>query len=1018
MNVKLQQLARELEGELYYDKRMRILYATDASAYREMPLAVAMPRTIADLKKLIAFARAEKTSLIPRTAGTSLAGQVVGKGIVVDVSKSFNGIIELNASEKWVRVQPGVIRDELNIFLKPHSLFFGPETSTANRAMIGGMVGNNSCGSNSIVYRSTREHLLEVKALLSDGSEAEFKTLGIEEFHAKCEGDTLEANIYKTIRRLLSNYENQVEIRKEFPKKSVERRNTGYAADIMLETAPFTAGSEDFNFCKLIAGSEGTLAFITEIKLHLEPLPPKEAGLLCVHFNTIDEALRANLIALKYNPGASELIDHYILECTKDNIEQIQNRFFVQGDPGAILVIEYARTSRDEIIEIARQAEADMRAEGLGYHFPLLFGADTKKIWTLRKAGLGLLSNLPGDAKAVPVIEDTAVDVQDLPAYIRDFNEILKKYNLHSVHYAHAGSGEIHLRPIINLKTEEGNKLFRTIAEEIATLVKKYNGSLSGEHGDGRLRGEFIEQMVGKKNYQLLKEIKRSWDPYNIFNPNKIVDTPSMNTMLRYTPGQKTPEFKTIFRFPNQDVLQHAEQCNGSGDCRKTELSGGTMCPSFMATRNERDTTRARANILREFLTNSDKLNRFDHEEIKDVMDLCISCKGCKSECPSNVDMAKLKAEFLQHYYDANGVPFRSRLIANFNNSAKLGALLPGIYNFMMTNKGISKMVKKFSGFAVERSMPTMYKTTLRSWFEKHRSEVRSKKLEVRNKMTDDRSLKKMTDDRWKMTEDTSSQQSVTSSSQPSTVISQLSAKKVYLFCDEFTNYNDTEIGIKAILLLEKLGYEVDIPKHEESGRAWLSKGLLRDAKKIAQKNIELLSPIINKDAPLIGIEPSAILTFRDEYIDLADDAQLHAAKELSANVYLIDEFITKEIVKGHINKEQFTKEKKLIKLHGHCQQKAWNTLAASEHILSLPENYTVETIPSGCCGMAGSFGYEKEHYAVSMQIGELVLFPTVRKQAEDVIIAAPGTSCRHQIKDGTGRKAKHPVEILYEALV
>lgn len=992
MNGKLRQLAREMDGELYYDKRMRILYATDASAYREMPLAVAMPRTIEDIKKLIAFARAEKTSLIPRTAGTSLAGQVVGKGIVADVSKNFTEILELNTAERWVRVQPGVIRDELNVFLKPHGLFFGPETSTANRAMIGGMVGNNSCGSNSVVYRSTREHLLEVKALLSDGSEAEFKPLDIEKFHAKCEGDTLEANIYKTTRKLLSNYENQVEIRKEFPKKSVERRNTGYAVDVLLETAPFTAGAEDFNFCKLIAGSEGTLAFITEIKLHLEPLPPKEAGLLCVHFNTIDEALRANLIALKYNATASELIDHYILECTKDNIEQIQNRFFVQGDPGAILVIEYARTSRDEVVEIARNVEADMRAEGLGYHFPLLFGADTKKIWTLRKAGLGLLSNLPGDEKAVPVIEDTAVDVHDLPAYIREFNKILKKYNLHSVHYAHAGSGELHLRPIINLKTVEGNKLFRTIAEEIAALVKKYNGSLSGEHGDGRLRGEFIEHMVGRKNYQLLKEIKHSWDPNNIFNPNKIVDTPAMNSMLRYTPGQKTPEFKTVFRFQNQDILQHAEQCNGSGDCRKTEVSGGTMCPSFMATRNERDTTRARANILREFLTNSDKLNRFDHEEIKDVMDLCISCKGCKSECPSNVDMAKLKAEFLQHYYDANGVPFRSRLIANFNNLAKLGALFPGMYNLAMTSKGLSNIIKKISGFAVERSMPTMYKTTLKRWFEKH------KRQKVKGRRT--------------TTEGSDNPNPAPFTLHPSP------PKKVYLFCDEFTHYNDTEIGIKAILLLEKLGYEVEIPQHEESGRAWLSKGLLRDAKKIAQKNIELLSRIVGLDAPLIGIEPSAILTFRDEYIDLADDDQLQVAKELSSNVYLIDEFITKETAKGNISKEQFTKEKKLIKLHGHCQQKAWNALAASENILSLPENYTVETIPSGCCGMAGSFGYEKEHYNVSMQIGELVLFPTVRKQPEDVIIAAPGTSCRHQIKDGTQKKAKHPVEILYEALL
>lgn len=970
MSADLQQLADILEGEFFFDDTTRILYATDASAYREMPMAVAVPRSENDIKKLIDFANKRKTSLIPRTAGTSLAGQVVGSGIIVDVSKYFTGILELNEQEKWVRVQPGVIRDELNLYLKPYNLFFGPETSTANRAMIGGMVGNNSCGSNSVVYRSTREHLLEVKALLADGSEATFNELDIDSFHNKCEGNTLEANIYRTIRGLLGNYENQSEIRKEFPKKTIERRNTGYAVDVLLDTAPFTAGTTDFNFCKLIAGSEGTLAFITEIKLNLVPLPPKETGLLCVHFNSIDESLRANLIALKYHPSASELIDHYILECTKDNIEQRKNRFFVQGDPGAILVVEFARSTREEITAIARQVESEMRAANLGYHFPLLFGDDTKKIWSLRKAGLGLLANLPGDEKAVPVIEDTAVDVNDLPEYIRDFNLILKKYNLYSVHYAHAGSGEIHLRPIINLKTKEGNQLFRTIGEEIATLVKKYNGSLSGEHGDGRLRGEFIRQMVGEKNYQLLKTIKKTWDPENIFNPNKIVDTPSMNSMLRYEPGKQTPAFQTIFRFHNQDILQHAEQCNGSGDCRKTHLSGGTMCPSYMATRNEKDTTRARANILREFLTNSDKLNRYDHKEIYDVMDLCLSCKGCKSECPSNVDVAKLKAEFLQHYYDAHGVPLRSRLIAGFNGSAKLGALAPAVYNFMMTNSMTGRLIKRFSGFAVDRSMPTLYKTSLLKWWRKRKTTIAGGKN-----------------------------------------------GKVYLFCDEFTNFNDTETGIKAIVLLEHLGYEVIIPEHEESGRASLSKGLIRTAKKIANKNISLLSKLITAETPLIGIEPSAILTFRDEYVDLAEDQLLDQAKQLATNVFLVDEFIAREIEKGNIRREQFTKEKKKIKLHGHCQQKALSSVAHSAKLLSLPENYTVEIIPSGCCGMAGSFGYEKEHYDLSMKIGEMVLFPAVRNQTIDTIIAAPGTSCRHQIKDGTGRAALHPVEVLYEAL-
>jgi len=966
-------LRKELEGPLYFDTMMRTLYATDASAYREMPLAVAIPHSIADIKKLIRFATQNHTSLIPRTAGTSLAGQVVGKGIVVDVSRNFNRILELNASEGWVRVEPGVVRDELNMFLREHGLFFGPETSTANRAMIGGMVGNNSCGSNSVVYRSTREHLLEVKVLLSDGTETAFHSLDPEEFHQKCELKGLEGQLYRQIRHALSNYENQVAIRKEFPRRSIERRNTGYAIDLLLETAPFSAGGPDFNFCSLIAGAEGTLAFITEIRLKVVPLPPPHAGLLCVHFHTIDEALRANLIALQFGVSASELIDHYILECTKQNTEQQKNRFFVQGDPGAILVIEFRRHDAAEVAKVASDCEQAMRNAGLGYHFPLLTGADMQKIWQLRKAGLGLLSNLPGDDKAVPVIEDTAVDVQDLPDYIRAFNRILEKHGLYSVHYAHAGSGELHLRPILNLKTAEGHRMFRVIAEEIAALVKKYDGSLSGEHGDGRLRGEFIPAMIGPRNYALLKEIKRTWDPNGIFNPGKIVDTPPMDSMLRYSAGQNTPVFQTHFRFYDQDILQHAEQCNGSGDCRKSHLSGGTMCPSYMATRDEKDTTRARANILREFLTHSSKANRFDHQEIYDVMDLCLSCKGCKSECPSNVDVTKLKAEFLQQYYDVHGVPFRTRLIAGFTQTAALASLWPGAYNFLVRNPVTGNLIKRLSGFAVQRSMPLASKQTLRSWWAEHRRHASGKK--------------------------------------------EVSSGKVYFFCDEFTNYNDSAIGQKAILLLERLGYEVEIPDHLESGRTWLSKGLLRSAKKVIHRNLQLLSPLIGESTPLVGLEPSAILTFRDEYIDLAGDEWLPRAKEMSKYVMTIEEFISREMESGRIRKDCFKAEKKNIKLHGHCQQKALSSVEPSRKVLQFPEGYTVEVIPSGCCGMAGSFGYEKEHFELSMKIGELVLFPAVRNAVADTLIAAPGTSCRHQVKDGTGTIAYHPVEILYNAL-
>ncbi|WP_232324717.1 FAD-binding and (Fe-S)-binding domain-containing protein [Pedobacter cryoconitis] len=974
----MKSLSDSLDGDFFTDNQTRILYATDASAYREMPLAVAIPKSVADLEKLILFAGKEGISLIPRTAGTSLAGQVVGKGIVVDVSKYFNRILELNIEEKWVKVQPGVVRDELNLYLKPFGLYFGPETSTANRAMIGGMVGNNSCGSNSLIYGSTREHTLEVKALLSDGSTADFKALEFKEFIKKCEGDSLENELYRNIRALLSNYENQCSIREQFPAKSIHRRNTGYAIDILLDSSPFTAATADFNFCKLIAGSEGTLAFITEIKLNLEPILREETALLCIHFNSIDEALMANLIALKYEPRVSELIDHLILECTKENMEQSKNRFFVSGDPAAILVVEYSGKDKQEITAKAANVEAEMRTNGLGYHFPLVFGPDMSRIWSLRKAGLGLLSNLPGDEKAVAVIEDTAVDVKDLPAYIRDFNEILKKHGLFSVHYAHAGSGEIHLRPILNLKTVEGNRLFRVIAEEIAKLVKQYNGSLSGEHGDGRLRGEFIEQMIGPRNYKMLREIKLTWDPKNIFNPGKITDTPAMDTMLRYEPGQQTPEIKTVFRYQNQNILQHAEQCNGSGDCRKSHLAGGTMCPSFMATRNEKDTTRARANMLREMLTHSTKINRFDHQELKDVMDLCLSCKGCKSECPSNVDMAKLKAEFLQGYYDANGVPFQVRIVAGFNQINRLASLSPGLYNWSIGHQTTNAIIKKISGFAQARSLPLLYKTTLKKWFAAHQKVAASL----------------------------------------ATTATTVKQKTVYFFCDEFTNYLDTEIGIKAVLLLEKLGYQVIIPKHLESGRTWISKGLLRKAKKIAQHNVFHLSKIITDQTPLIGIEPSAILTFRDEYVDLVDLPQLEMAQELAKNSLLIDEFIAREIANGNISQSSFSKENKLIQLHGHCQQKAWAAMGASKQILSFPENYKVEVIPSGCCGMAGSFGYEKKHYELSMQIGELVLFPAVRKQPEHVIIAATGTSCRHQIKDGTSKKALHPIEVLYEALV
>ncbi len=973
---QLPELSSRLEGELLTDSSNLIIYSTDASAYRELPLAVALPKSDNDIRELILFANQQNITLIPRGAGTSLAGQVVGKGIVVDISRYMNRILEVNPVDRWVRVQPGVVLDELNVSLKSYGLFFAPETSTSNRCMIGGMLGNNSSGLHSLIYGTTREHTLEIKGFLSDGSEVEFRNLNSKEFELKCELQSLEGNIYRHIRDLLSGSENLKKIDNEFPDKSIVRRNTGYALDELSDNHIFRKGSEkSFNFSKLLTGSEGTLAFTTEAKLNLVPLPPAQKALVCVHFNTVMEAIRGNLIALKYLPGAVELMDDKILMLTRENIEQRKNRFFVKGDPGAVLMIEFARESLEEIHSLAEKMEAEMRASGLGYHFPVVTGGDIKKVWDLRKAGLGVLSNMPGDAKPVSVIEDTSVNPIVLEAYISDFNEVLKKYNLDCVYHAHISVGELHLRPILNLKDPKDVEMYRIIAAESARLVKKYKGSLSGEHGDGRLRGEFIPVMVGNEIYSWFRDLKKTWDPGNIFNALKIVDTPPMNSNLRYEPGAAVREIDTIYDFSNEGgFLRSVEKCNGSADCRKTEIIGGTMCPSFMASRDEKTTTRARANILREMITNSKKANPFDHKEIYDVLDLCLSCKACKSECPSNVDMAKLKGEFLQHYYDTNGIPLRSRLIAYISSINKIGMIAPSVFNFFATQKTTSGILKKFLKFAPKRSIPTLAKQTLLSWAV---NELKSLNLNLKE-----------------------------------------NASEVYLFIDEFSNYNDVEIGIKAIKLLNRLNYRVKILSITESGRTFLTKGLLRKARLIAARNVMAYKDIVTTNKPLIGIEPSAILGFRDEYPDLLRDDLKKAAIELSKSVFMIDEFIYREMESGRISKESFTKEAQTIKVHGHCQQKAIASTTPTIKMLAFPENYKVEEIKSGCCGMAGSFGYEKEHYDLSMKVGELVLFPAVRKAGKEVIIAAPGTSCRHQILDGTGAIARHPIEILYEALL
>lgn len=960
-------LQDNLLGKLYYDigqskhNAMLLAYSTDASVYQELPVAVCIPIGKSDLEVLISFARKHELTLIPRTAGTSLAGQVVGKGIIVDVSKHFNRILELNEAEGWARVEPGVIRDDLNKYLHKSGWMFGPETSTASRAMIGGMIGNNSSGLHSIVWGDTRHNLLSAQVLLDDGSEVVLEALNNEELNQKVQLPTREGEIYKSVQNLITDPKKKESIKNGYPKKDITRRNTGYALDYLIDSG------HDFNLCHLLAGSEGTLGIITEAKIKLMPLPPKEIGLLCIHFADMVECMEGNIIALNHRPEASELVDKYILDFTKDHPTYKYNRFFIEGDPEALLIVEFRSDNVEELENKAKALEHDLKSLNLGYAYAFVTGEKTDLVWDVRKAGLGLIRNLPGDSQPVNLIEDCAVSPIDLPYYVADVQKILEEEGVHASYYAHAGAGEIHIEPFINLKSQSGREKFRRILEKTTDLVVKYQGSLSGEHGDGRLRGEFIPKVLGPDVYALLEEVKNIFDPKGIFNANKIVDTPAMDTHLRYD-EREIKKVNTFFDFSKEGGILHlSEKCSGSGDCRKTELTGGTMCPSFMATRNEQDTTRARANILRQFLTQSTQENKFDHEEIKEVMDLCLSCKACKSECPSLVDVAKMKAEFLQHYYDANGSSFRTKVIANFTSSQKLGSLFAPLYNWSIQNKFVSSLIKSTLGFAENRSLPKVHSPNLKTWIQRQKNDTQG--------------------------------------------------KLVYLFCDEFTNYNDTPIGQKAYQLLTALGYRVLVPKHLESGRTFLSKGFVRKAKEIANKNIELLSPLVSKETPIIGIEPSAIITFRDEYLDLVDKDRREQAQKLADNSFLIEEFLMMEWKKGNIHAEQFARLSKPVKLHGHCYQKAFHLEAYSAELLAIIPDCDVQIIPSGCCGMAGSFGYEKEHFDVSMQVSELVLMPEVRKD-EEVIISAPGTSCRHQIWDGASRKAYHPIEILYDALI
>lgn len=1034
--------------EILTDRLHRIAYATDASVYREIPLGVAYPETVGDVQELVAEAAKRGTHLIPRAGGTSICGQVVGSGIVCDISKHWNKILEINPSQRWARVQPGVVRDELNLALKPHGLFFSPETSTSNRCCIGGMLGNNSCGTHSLVYGSTRHHVLEAVGILSDGSVEVFKNYTVAEleerfgtrFWEKEEENSLIQRIYAQIIRWGLDETTVRLLEENFPDKSLRRRSCGYAIDEVV--LPFAGGAGTVNLCPLLCGSEGTLAFIAEIKVSLDPLPPAERMVVCAHCNSLEDSLYANLAALRHGPVAVELMDGQILELSDGNLEQQRNRFFIEGKPAAVIIAEFEgpqMETKAASFEAEVLGNADS-ANAMAYCCTRVYGKDISRVWDLRKAGLGVLSGMKGDAKPVGVIEDTAVAPERMPAYIADFRQMLQRLGLNCVYYGHISTGELHLRPILNLKDPIDRKKFREVARETAMLVRKHHGSLSGEHGDGRLRGEFIPLMYGEEVYLMMHQVKAVWDPAGVFNVGKITDTPPMDEYLRFLlsgPLKNNADLnncsredlhyflpeKTYFRwnggFTHGESNPYAflcsiEQCNGAGACRKSNAMGGTMCPAFKVSGDELCVTRARANVIRELLTYGPSGRNFKGivkgREIEEVLFSCLACKGCRSECPSNVDMTRLRAELLQHKWDAQGTPLGVWMVARMAAFERLGHLVRPLYNFLAGWRVSERLIKSVVRFAAERHIPKLSRSSMRILV-KRENKRRSYSF------NDNLSVNSFNESRG----------------------------KVYLFADEFTNYQEAELGLTFAKLLISLDYDVEIPRHVESGRAAISKGCLRLAKKFARRNVELLRDVISEETPLVGIEPSCILSFRDEYPDLVPEEMAEDAKRLGSNALLYDEFLVREIEKGNISADMFRDEAAEIYLHGHCHQKALVGIEKTERALKeLLKGANVHTIPSGCCGMAGSFGYEKAHYKTSMAIGEMVLFPTIRnavlsEQAHSsvssiharfsdssvqdgfvktpVLVAAPGTSCRQQILDGTGVKAFHPVEILYKFL-
>jgi FAD/FMN-containing dehydrogenase/Fe-S oxidoreductase len=967
------ELRRVMRGSVRFDPASRLLYSTDASMYQVEPIGVVTPRDPDDVIAAFDVARTQRVALLPRGGGTSLTGQTVNRALVLDFSQHMNGVLEVNAEELWARVQPGLVQDELNHHVRGLGLLFGPDTSTSNRATLGGMLGNNSGGSHSIAYGLTVEHVLELDALLADGTRVRFGTVTPAEFEAKTRLDGAEGRIYREVAAIRAEYAD--EIRKRYPKHW--RRVAGYNLNELIGAAPVSnrprsdrGGLADpapingpLNMARVVVGSEGTLLTVLEAKVRLVRRPKKTA-LDVIHYASIQEALESSQSILETGPHAVELTDKLILDLARENIEQRQRAAFVQGDPGAILIVEYAGGSDAEVKAKIDGLEARRARERFGYAAHLSYDlGEQQSIWKLRKAGLGLLLGMKGDKKPIAFVEDTCVEPKYLKDFVPRFADIFAKHDTTGAYYGHCSVGCLHIRPVINLKTPRGLEQVKAIADEITDLVLEFGGTISSEHGDGRARSPFLERMYGPTMMQAFRRLKTAFDPDNRMNPGNIVDSPGILENLRYGISYKTWEPKTLLDFSAQGgFAASVEMCNGVGVCRK-KLEG-TMCPSYMATKDEEHSTRGRANALRAVLSGRLPASEFTGKRLHEVMDLCLECKGCKAECPSNVDMAKLKYEFLYHYHRANGLPLRNRMFGRVAKISALGSRTPRLANAVNALPPVRWLLEKMVGIDRRRPLPALTSETFEDWFRRRTPPATAPRGEV------------------------------------------------VLFHDTFVTYNTPEIGQAAVRLLEGAGYRVVLVDRKCCGRPLISKGMLDEAREHAAYNIARLAPYARRGVAIVGLEPSCLLTLRDEWVDLVrtDDARAVAARSA-----LLEQFLLAERERG-LTLRFATGHGRRVLLHGHCHQKAMVGTAPTVAALRWA-GYTVDEIDSGCCGMAGSFGFEREHYDLSVALGNRRLAPAVKAADPATLVVAPGISCRQQIEHLAGRRAKHPAEALAEAI-